>query len=252
MSIHSSLSAVEEQDRPGVIIQARNGSSRLPGKVMIVSAGKTIIEHVVARVRLSERVGKVVVATTTNSIDDAMAVLLQDKGVDVFRGSEQDVLDRYYRCADAFSLSHVVRITADCPLIDPALIDIVIARYQSEHADYCSNILERTYPDGMDVEVFSFWSLARSWREASAQRDREHVTLFIRNNPNIFRLSGVTHIPSMGQKRWTLDYTEDFEVIDQILCHFAGKKDHFTMDDVSEFLAAHPKWEAHNARHVKY
>jgi spore coat polysaccharide biosynthesis protein SpsF (cytidylyltransferase family) len=162
------------------IIQARMGSSRLPGKTIADVAGRPLLLHVVERTQRARRVDKVVVATTDRSSDDPIADLCQREGIQCFRGSEDDVLDRFYRTAQAHGADVVVRITADCPLIDAAVIDKVIARFQAGDCDYVSNILRYTYPDGLDTEVFSFAALERAWREAKKPSEREHVTPYLR------------------------------------------------------------------------
>jgi spore coat polysaccharide biosynthesis protein SpsF len=158
------------------IIQARFNSTRLPGKVLLDLGGKTVLERVVERVSGSHLIDKIVVATTIREDDSRIAQLCSMKGICVYRGSEDDVLDRYYQAATTGRASHVVRITADCPLIDPEIIDRVIKTHLDNKADYTSNVLKETFPDGQDVEIFTFQALDRAWKEARLPSQREHVT----------------------------------------------------------------------------
>ena len=235
----------------GAVIQARMLSTRLPGKVMRLVQGVPMILHVVRRVRCARRVGEVVVATTTDPSDDGMAGVLEAAGVRVFRGSMHDVLDRYYQAARHFDMAHVVRITADCPLIDGAVIDQVIGAYEGSGADYASNVLQRTFPDGQDVEVFSAAALERSWRAACQPREREHVTVHIRQHPEIFRLLNVVNGQDWSRKRWTLDHAEDLSLIEAVMDHFLPEGKPFGMRDIAAFLEQHPELEALNSHHIK-
>jgi len=162
------------------IIQARMGSSRFPGKTLADLAGRPMLSRVVERVSQSRAIDKVVVATSIAVGDDPIAEFCAKEGVLCFRGSEDDVLDRFYRAAKEHGADVVVRITADCPLIDAAVIDRVVERFQSGDCDYASNVLHYTYPDGLDTEVFSMAALAEAWREAKKPSEREHVTPYLR------------------------------------------------------------------------
>lgn len=223
-----------------VIIQARMGARRLPDKVLLDLAGKTVLERVVGRVRQAKTIKDVVVATTENLRDRQIVELAAAKGIDVYVGSEEDVLDRYYQAARACQARHVVRITADCPLIDPEVMDEVVTTYFKRKADYCSNTLKPTFPDGLDVEVFSFQALAEAWHEAKLKSQREHVTPFIHQQPGRYKLENVEHVPNLGEHRWTLDEPNDYEVLKRIYQHFAAQPD-FRMKDVLHFLEDHPE-----------
>jgi glutamate-1-semialdehyde 2,1-aminomutase/spore coat polysaccharide biosynthesis protein SpsF len=222
------------------VIQARMGSSRLPGKTIADVAGRPLLLHVVERVRSARGVDKVVVATTDQSSDHAIADLCQREGIQCFRGSEDDVLDRFYRTAEANRADILVRITADCPLIDPAVIDQVIARFQEGDCDYVSNTLRYTYPDGLDTEVFSFAALERAWREAKKPSEREHVTPYLRTEK--FRMANVeseSPVP-LGKHRWTVDYPADLEFVRRIYEEFSGNK-HFGFQDIFRLLRERPE-----------
>jgi spore coat polysaccharide biosynthesis protein SpsF len=191
------------------IVQARLGSSRLPGKVLADLGGHTMLARVVRRVRRAT-LDSVVVATTTHPHDDPIDEECRRLGVAVFRGDEDDVLDRYHRAAQAYTARVVVRVTADCPFIDPALIDRVADALDFEEADYASNVQKRTYPRGLDAEAATADALARAWREAKAPHQRAHVMPFLYENPALFRLASVENDSVLGHIRWTVDTAEDF------------------------------------------
>jgi glutamate-1-semialdehyde aminotransferase/spore coat polysaccharide biosynthesis protein SpsF (cytidylyltransferase family) len=222
------------------ILQARMGSSRLPGKTLADLAGRPLLLQVVERVQSARRVDKVVVATTDQSSDDPIATLCQREGIQYFRGSEDDVLDRFYRTAQASAADTVVRITADCPLIDPAVIDKVVARFQVGDCDYVSNTLRYTYPDGLDTEVFPFAALERAWREAKKPSEREHVTPYLRTEK--FRVANVeSESPApLGKYRWTVDYPADLEFVRRIYEAFPGNK-RFGYQDIFRLLKERPE-----------
>jgi spore coat polysaccharide biosynthesis protein SpsF (cytidylyltransferase family) len=231
------------------IIQARFGASRLPGKVMLKVLDKTILEYVIERVSAAKLIESVIIATTSNGEDSRIADLADRLGVNVYRGSEDDVLDRFYQAAKKIGAKHIVRITADCPLIDPRIIDRVVGRYFESKADYCSNIIEETFPDGEDVEVFSFKALNAAWEKAHLVSEREHVTPYIKNHPADFKLVNVKNRPNLYEKRWTVDRKEDFIFIKTILEAIYPGKNIFHMEDVLGFLKANPKVEDIN-RHI--
>lgn len=226
------------------IIQARMGSSRLPGKSMAEVAGHPLLWHVVNRVRKARLVDKIVVATTERAGDDPIAELCQRDRVECFRGSEEDVLDRFYRAAKAASADAVVRITADCPLIDPAVIDKVIGRFQQGDCDYVSNTLRYTYPDGLDVEVFSSAALEQAWREARKPSEREHVTPYLRLKK--FRAANVESdaAVSPNQFRWTVDNPADLEFVRAIYSAMNGNGSAFGYQQVFELLGRRPELAA--------
>src|SRR5688572_19407522 len=166
------------------IIQARLGSTRLPNKVLLTLAGKTVLEHVINRVRASKFINEVIVATTISSNDLEIISFCAKNKIRVFVGSEHDVLDRYYQAARLLQPDNVVRITSDCPMIDPEIIDEIGKKHLEEKADYSSNTLDETYPDGLDAEIISFKALKTAWEQATLPSDREHVTPFIKKQPD--------------------------------------------------------------------
>lgn len=227
------------------IIQARMGSSRLPGKVLLDLEGKPVLLRVIDRVLESKNINQVVVATTTNLNDQKIVDLLKDyhSKVFVFRGSEEDVLDRYYQAAKGQKADVVVRITSDCPLMDSEVLDKVINVFLKEKdIDYASNVFaKRTFPRGLDVEVFSFEVLEKTWQEAENKDDREHVTLYIRKNPDLFKCMNVAHDTDYSHYRWTLDEKEDYELIKIIYQELYPKNPDFRMADIIELFDKKPE-----------
>lgn len=234
-----------------VIIQARVGSSRLPGKVLMMLEDKTVLEHVVDRCRAAHNVTEVIVATTNKEADLPICDLVKNIGVKYFRGSEEDVLDRYYQTALKFQADHIVRVTSDCPVMDPHVIDQIVARYQEQLPDYCSNTIDRTFPDGEDIEVFSFSALKQAWSKAEKPSEREHVTPYIRSHPDQFRLESFKLDRDLNQKRWTLDKEEDFEFLKILYQNLYTEDPLFGMKRILDFLEENPKVEDINSSVVK-
>jgi glutamate-1-semialdehyde aminotransferase/spore coat polysaccharide biosynthesis protein SpsF (cytidylyltransferase family) len=206
------------------IIQARMGSSRFPGKTLAELSGKPMLWHVVRLVRGARTVDEVVVATTCVASDDPIASFCLREGIACFRGSENDVLDRFYNASKEKQADVVVRITADCPLIDSDVIDRVVTRFQEGGTDYASNTLRYTYPDGLDTEVFSFVALEQAWSEAVKPSEREHVTPYLLGGK--FRTVNVeSEFPvPLGTHRWTVDYPSDLEFVRKIYTEFPAKE----------------------------
>jgi spore coat polysaccharide biosynthesis protein SpsF len=233
------------------IIQARMGSSRLPGKAAIDVAGEPMLARVMARSARAASLNQVIVATTVEPGDDVLADLCSARGWPCFRGSQDDVLDRYYQAALHYSVDVLVRITSDCPLIDPGLIDQVVDKFlhAQPSPDYCSNVAPlRTYPRGLDIEVFHFRALERTWREAAEPMWREHVTLYMARHPELFRCEGVAGDADFSALRWTVDTPEDYELICRIYNHF--RHDRFSWTEVLRLLELHPDWAQINC-HVQ-
>lgn len=195
------------------IIQARIGSTRLPGKVLKKVNGVTLLEYEIKRVKKSKKINKIIIATSDKKADDKIEKLCEKINIDCFRGSENDVLDRYYKCALEHSqFKNIIRITGDCPLVDPKVIDKVLIFFEKGKYDYASNVLEETYPDGMDIEVFSKKALEDAAKNAKLLSEREHVTLYIRNNKK-FKKRNVESEKDYSNFRLTVDNKEDLEVI---------------------------------------
>lgn len=235
-----------------IILQARMESKRLPKKVMKCILKKTLLEHLLERLIKVSNVQKIVVATTKDPKDNAIAHYCSTKEISVFRGSSNNVLKRYFMAAKAYNADVIVRLTADCPLIDPHIIEQVVQTFlqNSEQFDYVSNTLKRSYPRGMDTEVFSFKALEKTYREAKEEYDQEHVTSFIYNNPKIFRTTNVSYHRDLSFHRWTVDTIEDFMLIKNILESLTKASDPYLMETVLSLFSSNPKWLDIN-KHVK-
>ena len=201
------------------IVQARMGSSRLPGKILKKIKDRHLIDILLSRLSLSKKIDKIIVATSKNAENDILENLLNEKGYDVFRGSEENVLNRYYEVAKKYSPKAIVRITGDCPLVDFKLLDSIIGKYNSGNYDYVSNTINPTYPDGLDIEVFSKNALDIAHSEATTTYQKEHVTPYIKNNKK-FECFNIENAKDFSSERWTVDDPEDFIVIKNILNYF--------------------------------
>ena len=201
------------------IIQARMNSSRLPGKVLMDLCGQPVLMHVVSRLGHSKKIDSIIVATTVSDMDNSLANYCNKNNILCFRGSEGDVLDRFYQAAlnnGANEGDYIVRITADCPFIDPQLVDSIIEAALENRRDYTSNTLNPTYPDGLDTEVFKFSALKRAWEDATLRSEREHVTPYIYKHPELFSLFSYESNHNHSFLRWTLDEPEDYTVIEKV------------------------------------
>jgi glutamate-1-semialdehyde aminotransferase/spore coat polysaccharide biosynthesis protein SpsF (cytidylyltransferase family) len=224
------------------IVQARMGSSRFPGKTLADLAGRPMLVQVVDRVRQARSVERVVVATSTAATDDSIAELCRREQIPCFRGSEDDVLERFYGAAREHGADTVVRITADCPLIDPGVVDRVVERFRRGDCDYASNTLRYTYPDGLDTEVFSMAALEQARREAKQPSEREHVTPYLRSGK--FRVVNVESDVALEEKqRWTVDYPADLEFVRGVYSAFRGRAD-FQYHEVLQLLKERPELAA--------
>jgi glutamate-1-semialdehyde aminotransferase/spore coat polysaccharide biosynthesis protein SpsF (cytidylyltransferase family) len=201
------------------IVQARMGSSRLPEKVFKKINGRPMLGHVLQRLQKSQHLDKIIVATTIEEEDNIIASFCEEYRIAYYRGSEKDVLDRYYKAAREAESNAIVRITADCPLLDPQVVDRVVGKYLEDECDYASNAIERTYPDGLDVEVFSFNVLETAWKKANLPSEREHVTPYIWKNDENFDISHVKLDRNLSQFRWTVDELEDLIFVREVYSH---------------------------------
>lgn len=225
------------------ILQARMGSSRLPGKVLLDLAGEPMLVRGMNRLSRAETLDEVVVATTVEPADDAIAEICQERDEPYFRGSEEDVLDRYYRASKRHQTDVVVRVTSDCPLIDPEVVDRVVSEFLEcqPKVDYASNTApRRTFPRGLDTEVMRFDALERAWRDDENPAWREHVTPYIRCHPELFRTYGVLNDEDLSHMRWTVDTPEDLAFLRRIFEHF--EHDRSSWREVLALLEAHPDW----------
>jgi len=236
------------------VVQARSGSTRLPGKVLLPLGDATVLERLLERVARSRLHGTLVVATTTAAADDPIATMCLIRDVHCYRGHPTDLLDRHFEAARALDAAHVVKIPSDCPLVDPAVVDRVIGAYLDGGGryDYVSNLHPPTYPDGNDVEVFSFEALRVARRLARRPLDREHTTPFLWDTPGAFRLGNVVWEGGRDASlthRVVLDYAEDYEVIRRVYEALQPRHPDFGVRDVTHFLDQHPAIRDLNARY---
>lgn len=236
-----------------IIIQARMTSTRLPGKVLKTVLEKSLLEYQIERLRRVIFADDIIVATTTNNTDDPIVDLCNRLSVSFFRGSEEDVLSRYFNAADMYNADAIVRITSDCPLIDPVIVDRTIKHFINNypHFSYVSNCLQRSFPRGMDTEVFSKKALAHAFYNTSLPLDREHVTPYITKSAHPLELGIITHEHDESHHRWTVDTLEDFNLIKNILEAQYPTNPHFSMDDVLQCLSQNPEWFFINAHVVQ-
>ncbi|MGY5151470.1 MAG: cytidylyltransferase domain-containing protein [Candidatus Nitrosopumilus sp. bin_6a] len=222
----------------GCIIQARLGSTRLPQKVLMnIDEENPTLFYVINQLNYCKRIDKIVVATTDLKEDVLIEEFVKKLGIVCFRGNERDVLDRYYNCAKKFGFDVIVRVTADCPLIDPEIVDKIIESFEPNTEDYISNTLKNTFPKGLDIEVFTIEALERAWKEAKLPSDREHVTKFIRNN-STFKIKNYENKENFSKYRWTLDRKEDLEFIREIIKRI--QKRPILMKDIMSILKQQP------------
>ncbi len=249
----------ERKRRPLVLIQARLASTRLPGKVLLDLAGKPLILRMVERVARIQTPVRIVIATTTDKADDALVAVCRSAGIDVFRGHPTDLLDRHLQAARHYGAEVVAKIPSDCPLIDPAVIDAVFARFARGDSDYTSNLHPASFPDGNDAEVMMIETLETAWREARLDFEREHTTPFIWERPERFRLCNVLWEErddghpgrdySMSH-RWTIDYPEDYEFIRSVYEVLYPGDPAFGLYDILDLLEYRPELRAINAKYA--
>ncbi len=231
------------------IIQARMGSTRLPGKVMMLIQNKPLLYYVINQVKHSKNLSKVIIATTELKEDDQIVKYTESQGIDVFRGSTEDVLDRYYKCAKKYGSDIIVRITSDCPLIDPELIDKCITEFKKNDLDYFSNINKKEndnwiyhpsgFPLGFAVEVFTIDSLEKAWENSKKPSEREHVTQYILNNPGDFKIGNMENSEDLSDIRLTVDHQVDFQVVKNVIENFK-EGEIFAMKKVTFFINQNP------------
>ena len=238
----------------GCIIQARMSSTRLPGKVMKrIDNENTILDCVINQLQSSKEIKNLVIATTEQKEDDVIVEFLQKRKVKYFRGSKQDVLDRYYQCAKKFGFSEIIRITSDNPLIDYEIVDVTVKRFKSNNYDYITtdlplNTFHRTYPSGYSVEVFTFSALENAWKNAKLLSEREHVTPYFYKNKEIFQQTSIENYEDLSRFRCTVDTKYDLELIQKIYSNI--KKRPILLPDVIKLFKVNPELVKINA-HVK-
>ncbi len=237
------------------VIQARTGSTRLPDKVLLPLAGRPLLTRMVERVLAAQRVGTVVIATTTQTADNPIDTLCRAEGLPCYRGDADDLLDRHYQAGKLYGASTVIKIPSDCPLIDPRIIDRVITYYLKHPGcfDYVSNLHPATYPDGNDVEIVTMAALAMAHHEATRPLEREHTTPFLWENPDRFRIGNVTWDTGLDYSmshRWTIDYEEDYRFIAAVYDALYEADPLFSLEDILAFLVNHPEVSALNSRYA--
>lgn len=236
------------------IVQARTKSTRLPGKVLLSLCGQPLLLRMIERVERASLKGSVVVATTTDAADNAVYDLCLSKNIHVFRGSEDDLLDRHYQCAKKHHADVVLKVPSDCPLICPTIIDRVIGFFLNyiDQFDYVSNLHPETYPYGNDVEVMTFDTLETAWKYANRKHQREHTTPYIWETPDQFRIGNVVWEGGQNYstaQRWTIDYPEDYQFIKTVFESLYPENPGFTFNDILAFLAHRPEVVAMNAKY---
>ncbi|KUG25635.1 n-acetylneuraminate cytidylyltransferase [hydrocarbon metagenome] len=237
------------------VVQARTSSSRLPNKILLEVLGKPLLIRLLERISTSKLVGKIVVATSTEKDDNPIEKLCKENNIEIYRGSLNDLLDRHYQVAKIFNADAVVKIPSDCPLIDPSVIDKVIEHFLDniDKYDYVSNLHPATYPDGNDVEIISFKTIERAWKEATKIFEREHTTPYIWENKDKFRIGNVeweTGLDYSTTHRWTIDYEEDYLFIKAVYDELYKKKTNFGINDILNLLKEKPYIYRINEKHL--
>jgi spore coat polysaccharide biosynthesis protein SpsF len=231
------------------IIQARMSSSRLPGKVLMPILNEPMLFRQIERVNLAKLIDKVIVATSNEASDNPISEFCTEKDISCFKGSLNDVLDRYYQAAKLYNPEHVVRLTADCPLLSPQIIDEVISLHLDTNADYTSNCITYTLPQGLDTEVFKVRALQVAARNATNSEDREHVTPYIKRHDDLFHIEKYLHKKNLSGRRWTVDYPEDFLFVKKVYESLFLVKPDFDFNDIVCFLDQNPQINDINKMH---
>lgn len=232
---------------PTVIVQARMGASRLPGKPLLEVLGRPLLSYLIERLKRCNKVERIAVATSCLPQDDPIVDVANKEKVAVIRGDETDVLSRYWLACQELDAASVVRITADCPMIDPPLVDVVCTLFMATEADYVSNTQRRTYPRGFDVEVFTREALEKSNKEAIDPEEREHVTLYIRRNPQLFQMRSYAELEDLSHYRFVVDTQEDFEFVKKIMERLYPVYPSFRLSDILKVLKVFPELTKINA-----
>jgi len=232
------------------IIQARMTSSRLPGKIMYEVMGRPLLSYQIERLRFSRKVNSIILATTVNGTDDAVARLAEKEGVKLFRGAEHDVLDRYYQAGKLYNVKNIIRLTSDCPLIQPTICDLLVSKFFKANADYAGT--GQSFAEGLDCEIFTFSALEQAWKDAGLIPEREHVTLYFRNHPDLFKTAILDNETDDSSYRITVDEEDDFIVVKAVIeALYQGKRDCFDIIDIKSFLDTHPEIYELNAHIIR-
>jgi spore coat polysaccharide biosynthesis protein SpsF len=232
------------------ILQARMSSSRLPGKILKPLAGQPMILRQIERVRRARSIDRLIIATSNDASDDDLAALCEDYDIECFRGDLNDVLKRFHDAAQTVRPDHVMRLTGDCPLADPEVIDRLSAFYHAGNYDYATNAVEPTWPDGLDAELFRHECLEKTYHEATLPSDREHVTPWIRKQP-FYKIGHLKGPHDYSALRWTVDEPADYELASIIYDRFYPQNPAFTTADILRYLDERPELKTWNTTHKR-
>ncbi|MFJ8261828.1 cytidylyltransferase domain-containing protein [Rummeliibacillus sp. NPDC094406] len=224
------------------IIQARMGSSRLPGKILKEVNGKPLLLHQIERLRQCKEIDQLIIATTVEEQDNQIFEFCNHHNVSIFRGSENNVLERYYETWKQFGGDVIVRLTSDCPIIDYKIVDKTIRFFLDNEFDYVSNTIERTFPRGLDTEVFSVATLETTYKQAKLERDKEHVTAYIYTHPEKFKIGSYKGEINYSKYRWTVDTEEDFALIKNLFEAYKGKENQLDLASAVRLMEQNPAW----------
>jgi spore coat polysaccharide biosynthesis protein SpsF len=223
-----------------VLLQARMESTRLPGKVMMKICGKPMIQWQISRILKANLIDEIVVLIPNTQKNDVLADFLESISVKIYRGSHENVYDRFFQASRLFPSQNIIRLTADCPLVMPKLLDEMVTYFNISNLDYLSNTLAETFPDGLDIEIFSSTTLHKLNEFNLNEAEKEFVTYGIYTRPDIFKLENFENSSKLGNERWTVDYPEDFEFVSNVFSHFKDQESIFSFNDVLNFLILHP------------
>ena len=246
------------------IIQARISSTRLPGKILLPGYNKSLLMHMIERLKKSKLIKEIIIATTINKIDDLIVDLCKKNKIKYFRGNPTNLLDRYYKCAKKYKVENILRVTSDCPLMDSDLVDKVIKKYFLLKSDYMSNVHPPTFPDGFDIEVFNFKALKKTFSKAKKNYEKEHVTPYMWDNNKNFKVDNYLNKGenSYNKFRLTMDYKEDYYLISKIFNSLYPKDKYFKLSKILNFLKRNNKilinqkllkvnWYRHHLKELK-
>tara|TARA_B100000035_G_C20952280_1_gene532507 strand:+ start:126 stop:884 length:759 start_codon:yes stop_codon:yes gene_type:complete len=231
------------------IIQARMNSERLPGKVLMPLANKPVLDHIIERLSYCKLIEKIIVATSNEDTDNPIVEFCKKNNINYYRGSLDDVLDRYYQAAKTYHVESILRITADCPVIDPIVVDAVIAGYLSNKYDLYG--LGGEFPDGLDCTVISFFALEKAWKDAKLKSEREHVCPYIEKNPHLFNTGMLELFKGLEKYRWTLDMPNDYQLLNKIFDQLYREQTPFLTHEILQFIKSNPELLAINSDIVR-
>jgi len=230
-----------------VVLQARMSSSRLPGKVMMEINGKPMIYWQIQRILSSKCVDSLVVATSIDPSDDSLVLFLEENSINIYRGALDNVLSRYIEVSERYAHDALIRLTGDCPLVMPELIDQMVGAFYEQDVEYLSNTLEPTFPDGMDIEIIKEGVLDQLLSFNLNKKEKEHVTYGVYTRPELFRLANFRNTHDFSAQRWTVDYQEDLDFVRRVFLEFKGREATFTYQEVNEFLENNPHLQVENS-----